>query len=190
MLSECITGGVKEEAAQKRRADLRSMDLPRDGIPVNLSLTLHVATCRNPSSHFFLFVSWRSHLLTNPMCSRVLVPMRMALGNMTEVSGNDCRVTGIASISSAVTRCDKPCFSCHPRLDEGLIGVFNRGGTGYFLWSCESRFRWNTAREGVEGHQVSWNTAREGVECHHHFGHWPVRRTAGSLCLRGLRGRD
>ena len=92
MLSEFITGCVKEEAAQERRADLRSMqdvDLPRDGVPVNLSLTLHVATCRNPSLHFSLFVSWRSHLLTFPMCSRVLVPMRMAVGKMTEVSGND-----------------------------------------------------------------------------------------------------
>ena len=92
-LSECITGGVKEEAVQKRRADLRSMlhdaDLPRDGIPMNSSLTLRVATCRNPSLHFFLFVSSRSHLPTNPMFLRVLIPMRTALGNMTEVSGND-----------------------------------------------------------------------------------------------------
>ena len=57
-----------------------------------------------------------------------------------------------------------------------------------FCKSCDSRFRWNTAREGVEGHQVSCNTAREGVEWHRRE-HWSVRRTAGSLCLRGLRGR-
>ena len=34
----------------------------------------------------------------------------------------------------------------HSRLDEGLVGVFGK--------SCESRFRWNTTREGLEGHQV------------------------------------
>ena len=60
----------------------------------------------------------------------------------------------------------------HPWLDEGLVGVFNRGASVKNSW--ESRFRWSTAREGVESHQERWNTAREGVECHHHFGHWSV----------------
>ena len=37
---------------------------------------------------------------------------------------------------------------------------------------------------------MRWSTNREGVECHHHFRQWSVLRTAGSFCLRGLRGKD